>query len=436
MSYRVGAPIALPTTQPAPAIAPGDALAFRTTWDALSRMPKGLQPILAEATLIAAPRAADPLLAAGQMSRGAQIVRASDVAAFLADVDRGKFGQHAKIAASDAALPPGVTATFSVSEEARRIEVDLHRPLPAATTAPATTTPADAVQLSLALDETGAQRERLLLAPKPMPPPSRFAVVLPSHFSSPKVKAIVAIVELQPPSDSPDHQQAVAACVEQLQRLAGAGGTPSSAAAATANDWPGLAASLRAMNEPATSRVAMVYLASQTGAELFGDTALVAPDPVLAELAARVQHSLGDSPKAMEPAQLGWLLDAATMAQLAALQSSEKMPPELAGVLARYAGEAARNAGSLDELMRVRGRDQLRSRLIAENFTYLEDTSPSARVRAYDWLKSHGRAPAKYDPLGPPRERSAAIDAAMTAAAASAAAAKTPPTKATTGGAP
>jgi hypothetical protein len=180
------------------------------------------------------------------------------------------------------------------------------------------------------------------------------------------------------------------------------------------------------MSEPTSSRVAMVYLAGETGAELLGDTALVAPDPVLAELSTRIQKRLGDAPNAMEPAELGWVLDVATIEELAALQSSEKMPRELAGVLARYAGEAARNAGSLDELARVRGRDQLRSRLIADNFTYLEDASPSARVRAYDWLKSRGRAPAKYDPLAPPRERAAALDAAITAAH----------TTTTTGGAP
>jgi hypothetical protein len=162
----------------------------------------------------------------------------------------------------------------------------------------------------------------------------------------------------------------------------------------------------------------MVYLAGESGTELFGDVALVAPEEALAELAGRLRERLGDPPPAMQAAQLGWQLDVVTLEHLAALQASEKMVPELNGVLARFAGEAARNAGSLEELTRVRGREQLRARLISENFTYLEDASPSARVRAYEWLRSRGRAPAKYDPLGPAKERAAAIDAAMTAAAA------------------
>jgi hypothetical protein len=51
--------------------------------------------------------------------------------------------------------------------------------------------------------------------------------------------------------------------------------------------------------------------------------------------------------------------------------------------------------------------------VIAENLSYLEDASPSARVRAYDWLRTRGRAPAGYDPLGTIKERRNALDAAL-----------------------
>jgi len=239
-------------------------------------------------------------------------------------------------------------------------------------------------------------------------------VVLPWHAASSRVQTIVAIVELAPPSDSSEHAQAVADCAAKLQQLAAAGSPGGAKQSVAASNWPGLAAALRAMNRPATARVAMVYLAGETGSELFGDVALVAPEPALADLSSRVNERLGDPVGAAESQQLGWMLDVATLQHLAALQAAEKVPAELAGVLARYAGEAARNAGSLEELTRVRGREQLRARLIAENFTYLEDASPSARVRAYEWLRARDRAPARYDPLGASKERSAAIDAALT----------------------
>ena len=45
--------------------------------------------------------------------------------------------------------------------------------------------------------------------------------------------------------------------------------------------------------------------------------------------------------------------------------------------------------------------------------TPLEDSSPAARVRAYDWLKAHARQPTGYDPLGEAHQRSAAIEKAL-----------------------
>ena len=424
ISYRLGGLIPSPTTRPVEAIAAGDALALRATWLALSRAPRTFRPILADATLIASPRSADPFLAAGQMSRDAQIVSGAEVEAFLADVGRGKYGQHAAIATRDAALPRGVTATLGVADAVARIEVDLHRSAATATTEPTTApataaaTPDETLSLSLTLDDADGQRERVLLSPG-LAPSTRVAFILPSRFPAPRVKAIVAIIEVEPPSDSQEHREAVAQCAEQLRRLAAGSGPAVAPNAGTApGGWAGLSAALRAANQPRTARVAMVYLAGESGTELFGDVALVAPEEMLAELAGRLRERLGDPPAAMPATQLGWQLDVVTLEHLAALQASEKMLPELNGVLARFAGEAARNAGSLEELTRVRGREQLRTRLISENFTYLEDASPSARVRAYEWLRSRGRAPAKYDPLGPAKERAAAIDAATTAAAA------------------
>lgn len=427
VSYLVGAPLALPATRPARTVTAKNSLSVRMKWVALASPVQSLRPVLSDSTLIVAPRSANPFLAAGRLSRGSQIVPEAQVEAFLADVERGVFGQHAAIATSDAALPRGVTAAFALGDADHHIEIGVHRPnsamvpatMPATmpTTRPTTmpaTMPSDDIHISLALEDVNGQRERLLLEPRPMPPPARLALVLPSFFPAPQVKSIVAVIELAPPSSSIAHKQSVAKCAEQLARLALA--TRSAQTQPTAaGGWPGIVAALRAMNQPATSRGAMVYLADETGAELFGDAALVAPDPALAELSALIQKRLGDPPKAMAPAQLGWILDLVALEQMASLQSSKKIPPEMEGVLARYAGEAARNAGSLEDLARVGGRGELRARLIAENFIYLEDASPSARVRAYDWLRLRGRAPAHYDPLGPSKERTAALNAALAA---------------------
>jgi hypothetical protein len=451
VAHRPGPPIGMPTTRPAsPSATAADALAVHIKWIALERTPANLPPLISQARLIAAPRAAEPLLASGQLTRDARIVPTEQVEAFAADLARGKYGRQAAIATTQAALPMGVTASMAIEQPAgRRLEVEIHRPTTMPSSAVATTTPAapatqpssgSAFQFSAAIEDGAVRRERLLLDPQSLTLPARVMMVFPSNFKPTQAKSIVTIIEIAPPSDSPEHQQAVARCNDDLQRLAAAAAKPS-APAALRQDWPGLAAALEALRQPVSARRAMVYLADQTGADLLGDVALVAPDETIAALADAIRQRTGDPPNRMDAPQLGWLLDAATLSQLASLQSAEKMPTELEGVLARYAGEAARNSGSLEELTRVRGRDQLRARLIAENFTYLEDSSPSARVRAYDWLNARGRAPAKYDPLGGPRERSAAIDAAVTAAATQAATSapsspSTPQASNTTGGAP
>ena len=48
--------------------------------------------------------------------------------------------------------------------------------------------------------------------------------------------------------------------------------------------------------------------------------------------------------------------------------------------------------------------------LIAENFVSLEDSSPAARTRAFDWLRRRGLAPAGYEPVhSTVQERRAAL---------------------------
>jgi len=43
--------------------------------------------------------------------------------------------------------------------------------------------------------------------------------------------------------------------------------------------------------------------------------------------------------------------------------------------------------------------------LLLENFIYLEDISPAARTRAFEWLAARDQAPQGYDPLASLKER-------------------------------
>ena len=95
------------------------------------------------------------------------------------------------------------------------------------------------------------------------------------------------------------------------------------------------------------------------------------------------------------------------------IESGGKLPPELASILAVQTGQAGRTAGSLDEVLgNATSQQDMQNRLAAENYIFLEDSSPSARVRAFDWLVAQHLAPAGYDPLAPARQRRKALDQA------------------------
>jgi hypothetical protein len=311
------------------------------------------------------------------------------------------------IASQRGALPPDVTAAFALAEPAgpRSVELAVYRPADASGQR--------SVQLGLLVSDP-TQRERALLDPIPLTDASmRVAVVVPSQLGRTDSRATLAVIELDPTDQSPAHASAVAACLKQLASPA-ATSQPAMPAAAEST---ALAAAVQTLaSQPRAARPALVFLANQTDATLCGDVALVADENVLSGIARRViEKTNGAAP---DPALLGWTLDSACFEELAALQAGERMPSELSAVLTAYAGEAGRHAASLVDVAKsLSSREQLDARLLAENLVYLEDASPAARVRAYDWLRTKNRAPAGYDPLGSNKERRAALERSMPAAA-------------------
>jgi hypothetical protein len=173
------------------------------------------------------------------------------------------------------------------------------------------------------------------------------------------------------------------------------------------------------MERPGAPRQAMLYLAGETDVDVLGDVALIADDPTRQELAKKVAAKIGAPARVRTRDGLAWVLENATFELLSEQSAAGKLAPELSATLAMHAGEAGRHPGALDEgLKTCANRQEFALRLIAENYIYLEDSSPASRVRAYDWLVARDRAPAGYDPLGPPRERRAALEKALGAAAA------------------
>jgi len=169
----------------------------------------------------------------------------------------------------------------------------------------------------------------------------------------------------------------------------------------------------RALETPARRRSALVFLATSTGATLAEDAAFSSSDEeleALAEIALDVTRTDGSSGAGSEAIgderELGWALEQRVYLHFAKLVSEEKLPPELAGVLLRRAGECGRWADTIEDGVRIsKNADELRLHFVRENRIFLEDSAPSSRVRAFDWLAARGLAPRGFDPLGTAQDR-------------------------------
>ena len=173
---------------------------------------------------------------------------------------------------------------------------------------------------------------------------------------------------------------------------------------------------LRALEDRALRRPALAFLSQVTGAAITGDLAVVAVPQSLEECLAAASASLRESDlDAGDAPALGWILEKATCAWLAARAADEEraLEPELRAILLVHVGELARFPDLLADA--VGESDSLGGfalRVAEENQVFLEDADPAARLRAFEWLGARGAAPEGYDPLGPLADRRAALDRA------------------------
>src|SRR5262249_5235435 len=155
------------------------------------------------------------------------------------------------------------------------------------------------------------------------------------------------------------------------------------------------------------------YLAGRTGALVCEDVVLIATDQTLDELTKEIFTQLDKDKTPRSAESLAWAMDVSALRYLGRLQSANKLSDDLLAVLLRHTGAVGANSGSIDDIISsVTNPKDLSTRLTAENFVYLEDNSPAARVRAYDWLSARGGAPEGYDPLASPRQRRDALQKA------------------------
>ena len=243
------------------------------------------------------------------------------------------------------------------------------------------------------------------------------ALALASPFAGPgKVLVIYAEVRPAPGAEADDATRELHA---QAVELALAEGAESQAAAQERAEPLSETEELRlvrqrifALLRAEPDRVGLVYLTGTIHAWTALDMVLVAEEEELAEYAERALPQGGrvsERPLSLELVK--WHLEREALRLMARKVGDATLSPELRGVLLRHVGEVGRFPGMLEDAVKACANpEQLGQRLVAENRLFLEDSDPSARVRAYDWLRFNGGVPEGYDPLSSRDERRAALE--------------------------
>ena len=164
-------------------------------------------------------------------------------------------------------------------------------------------------------------------------------------------------------------------------------------------------------------RRALVLLTDRVGARMAGDFILVVDESLLMSYIEFLREHGQELPEPTSE-NAAWALEKNLCALLAERMGREDLPPEVAAILVRHLGEVGRSPATIEELLSTSSSlagfmEQVRRM----NEIFLEDSDPSVRVRAFDWLAAYGGAPSGYDPLAPLKERREALERLEQAAA-------------------
>lgn len=391
---------------------------------------EGLERLEAASALVADLFGDRPVLPIAGLTAGAGYALGAVATAWMREVEDGAAGRTRVLDERTVYLPPGSTFSFSVSaaetalggtgvpiersiglwltwtEDGPRVSIsldDLDPDVEAERRVRAVEAGEALAEPGLPMDDV-MRREVVVLdvAPTRGEP---LVVRLPSPFATGEGCAFAAWVEL---ADEAEEGGAAAGAAERIAAEAADYAARTATFGLEEQDALRLSSTLEALREGG-GRPALLLLAAECGASLAGDLALVADDEVLTAITDRVSSPGQPVPSSLEA--IGWQLESAAWAALCARALEDGLPPALEGLLFQHAGALTRYPDViLDALAGTGDLDAFAERLAAEQRYFLEDIDPSARVRAHDWLREHGRGVAGYDPLAPRKERRAALE--------------------------
>ncbi|MEM7233010.1 MAG: hypothetical protein AAF517_12575 [Planctomycetota bacterium] len=323
---------------------------------------------------------ANPVLPTSSLTKGAL--------AKFSNEDAGVAPDGAEFASDLLAVAPGTTSALFFSEDQASLgfEVSLDEK--------------SHVHLTFVVTSSG-ETEQVLLEPFP-PEAKHFVAALPSPFTSGS-RTIAVSVSMVAKDAGEAEVQALTQAGERFSKLIQDGRTKKSSVADGV-----LQGAVEGLALDSSRRSVLLRLAEQHQSRVAREFALVATDAWVGQLATRLR----ESKPGPETGAVGWWLEASALAELLK-ESEEPLPEELSSILLDATGELARYPDVLRRMVATsKDAATFRKRVVSENRTALEDRSASARVRAFDWLKSQGVAPQGFDPLAEAKERREALEAA------------------------
>ncbi len=448
MDHFAGSPISGPVPVDVNTLTLEKAYAVTVTWMALNALPEDkLDPMESHTRLITRKPDSETIAPVARFAQGARFGTVGQPDAFISDLSQDPNLDVGHLNTQVTVLPAGVTALFGVMPSERnhsqgddRLELMVSR---AHRSSPASETPGnrtETVEIAFALSnatpmslnlpqiddgpgetstnqpeqaaapDSESQRitETIILQALPIDESLTLSAILPSpgpHNPNTALAALVTLCRLSPAdpnqsalstkykacqADVKDHTERLNAPLASTQR-------------------PDLD---QAMDHLLTSkrwRSLLFYLAQTTGAPVTREIALSASTDLARQVARYIYRAALEHPAAQIRA-LAWLLESQCYQVLIDQAEADQLPVALEAVLALHTGQVGRDPTTLKELINTStGLDDFQRRLVTENTIYLDDMSPAARVRAFEWLKIQEQAPAGFDPLASLSQRRAAL---------------------------
>lgn len=406
----------------------------------LSQMPvEGTVPLSEDIRFIIGGQGNDPLAPSSLVAPGARIAMGESAAALAADIRRRGPDEAVESFALTSLVAPGVT-TVMAAVYAQPIELLGYRPSERRLSIHIWQEDSEADSLAVALvvsdmvqvveegdvnagDEGDLvvravpRRERLILDQPLMIDGSPLLIAVPARFDPEGQFANLVILEARSVETKGGGEAALATEMEALRSevrdaaLDGAGRHQQLEVEERLRQRRLKA--VDALADSVTRRAALVELGGGSLAPLATELALMGGDEILDRLTSRL---LADPVElqalAGDPEALAWRLERDVILLFTQASLDDDLPVEYEALLLRYTGEAGRYPGSIeDALIAATSLDEFYGRIFEENYIALEDSRPSGRIRAFDWLTANGIVIPDFDPLGSSRERRAALRA-------------------------